>query len=139
MNYIRILFFSIMAFVCVFFGWEMIAKAVGEQREVYVIAGILNYWAVFAGLLSSLVIIGYCVTEIVKKKSPLSFLSKGIIISCVIISPVVSFTLKEITSSRVNGYVECEGLSKLSTRFSSKTYAIDSSTCSEIEEKKRAH
>lgn len=139
MNYIRILFFIVIAFVCVFFGWEMIAKAVGEQREVYVVVGILNYWAVFAGLLSSLVIIGYCVIEIVKKKSPISFLSTGIIISCVIISPVVSFTLKEITSSRVNGYVECEGLSKLSTRFSSKTYAIDSSTCSEIEEKKRAH
>lgn len=114
----------------------MIAKAVGEQREVYVVVGIVNYWAVFAGLLSSLVIIGYCVTEIVKKKSPISFLSKGIIISCVIISPIVSFTLKEITSSRVNGYAECEDLSKLSTRFSSRTYAINSSTCLELEERK---
>ncbi|MGL6506215.1 hypothetical protein ACSZOC_09170 [Aeromonas hydrophila] len=73
MNYIRILFFGIMAFVCVFFGWNMLEQAFGEQREVYVIDGVLNYWAVLGGFLSSLVIIGYCVTEIVKKNQQYHF------------------------------------------------------------------
>jgi len=136
-NYIRILFFGIIAFVCVFFGWNMLEQALGEQREVYVIDGILNYWAVFAGFLSSLVIIGYCVTEIVKKKSAISFLRKGIIISCVIISPVISIALREAVFHRANDYVKCERLSKLSTRYSSQTYAVNNSKCVELEEKER--
>lgn len=137
MNYIRILFFGIIAFVCVFFGWNMLEQAFGEQREVYVIDGVINYWAVFGGFLVSLSIIAYCLSEILKKNLSAKFLNISVIISCVIISPVISIALREAVFHRANDYVKCERLSKLSTRYSSQTYAVDNSKCVELEGNKR--
>lgn len=133
MNYIRILFFGSMASVSVFFGWEIFEKAFGEQRQIYVIDGILNYWAIFASFLSCLVIICYCIAEVLKKNASTSFINKGIIISCILISPIMAFTFKEITLYRASDYVQCDNLSKISTRFSSKTYAVNINLCKQIE------
>ena len=138
MNYIRIFFFGAMASISVFFGWDIFDEAFGSQRDVYVVDGILNYWAIFAGFLCSLVIISYCITEILKKRSSAAFLNKGIIISCALISPIISFTLKEITLYRASDYIQCERLSKISTRFSSKTYAVNNEICVRLEEKKKS-
>lgn len=138
MNYIRIVFFGSFLFACVFFGLDMIEQAYGEQREFYVISGILNYWAVFGGFFISLIIIVYCVTEIFKRKLPSSFLNKGGIFSCIILAPLLAFALKEVTLQRTSGYVECKRLHKLTTRFSSQTYAIDNDMCIKLEQKKKA-
>lgn len=132
------LFFSIIVFVCVFFGLDILTKAFGTQRDVYVINGILNYWAIFSGFLSSLIIIYYCIVEILKRKPPVSFLREGILVSCVIIAPLLSFALKEMTLQRTSGYVECKSLHKISSRFSSTTYAVNNESCIKLEEKKKA-
>lgn len=138
MNYLRIFFFGAMAAASIFFGWDIFDEAFGPQRDVYVIDGILNYWAIFAGFLSSLVIITYCMTEILKKRASTAFLNKGVIISCALISPIISFALKEVTLYRASDYVQCDRLSKISTRFSSKTYAVNNDICVRLEEKKKS-
>lgn len=138
MNYIRIVFFGAFLFACVFFGLDMLEQAFGEKREVYVIDGILNYWAVFGGFILSSVIIFYCAIEILKNKSLVTFLRKGILVGCIVIAPLLAIALKEVTLQRTSGYVECEKLRKLSTRFSSSTYAVDNDTCIKLEEKKKA-
>lgn len=138
MNYLRIVFFGAFLFACVFFGLDMLEQAFSEQREVYVIDGILNYWAVFGGFILSSVIIVYCVVEILKNKSLVTFLRKGILVGCIVIAPLLAIALKEVTLQRTSGYVECEKLHKLSSRFSSKTYAIDNNICMILEDNKKA-
>ena len=138
MNYLRVVFFGAFLSASVFFGWDMLEQAFGEQREVYVIDGILNYWAVFAGFLVSLIIIIYCMAEILKRNISAAFFNKSAIISCVIISPIISVALREVVFHRANDYVKCERLSKLSSRYSSQTYAIVNETCIKLEENKKA-
>lgn len=138
MNYLRIVFFGAFLFACVFFGLDMLEQAFGEQREVYVIDGILNYWAVFGGFILSSIIIVYCVVEILKNKSLVTFLRKGILVGCIVIAPLLAIALKEMTLQRTSGYVECEKLRKLSSRFSSKTYAIDNNMCMILEDNYKA-
>ncbi len=138
MNYLRIVFFGAFLFACVFFGLDMLEQAFGEKREVYVIDGILNYWAVFGGFILSSIIIVYCVVEILKNKPLVTFLRKGILVGCIVIAPLLAIALKEVTLQRTSGYVECEKLRKLSSRFSSKTYAIDSNMCMILEDNKKA-
>lgn len=137
MNYIRILFFGAIAAGSTFFGWDMLQQAFGEHREIYVIAGILNYWAVFSCLSSSLIIILYCSVEITTGKSLAAFLKKGILISCMLISPAISLSLKELTINKVNSYVLCNELSKVTSRFTSKTYAINNNICTTLESEKK--
>jgi len=137
-NYLRIVFFGAFLFACVFFGLDMLEQAFGEKREVYVIDGILNYWAVFGGFILSSIIIVYCVVEILKNKPLVTFLRKGILVGCIVIAPLLAIALKEVTLQRTSGYVECEKLRKLSSRFSSKTYAIDSNMCMILEDNKKA-
>lgn len=132
MNYVRILFFGAIAFGSTFFGWDVLQEAFGEQRDVYVIVGILNYWAIFSCMASSLIIILYCSVEIVTGKSLSVFLKNGIIISCLLISPLISFSLKELTLHRINDYVQCDTLSKVTSRFTSKTYAVTTEQCRKI-------
>ncbi|MDM5088243.1 hypothetical protein OB947_04835 [Aeromonas bestiarum] len=138
MNHIRIIFFGTILFGSAFFGWDSIERAFGAQSDVYVIYGILNYWAIFSAFLSSLIIIAYCLGEILKRNISSSFLNRGAIISCVIVAPLLAFALKEITFQRASGYVECDKLHKLSSRFSSKTYAIDNNMCMMLEDNKKA-
>lgn len=138
MNYLRIVFFGILLSICVFFGLDSVESAFGVQKSVYVIYGILNYWAMFGAFLFSLIIIVYCLAEILKINLSSSFLNKGGIVSCIIIAPLLAFALKEMTLQRTSGYVECERLHKLSTRFSSKTYAIDKDMCMILEDNKKA-
>jgi hypothetical protein len=136
-NYLRIVFFGAFLSASVFFGWDMLEQAFGEQREVYVIDGILNYWAVFGGFLVSLIIIVYCLAEILKRNLSAKFLNVSAIISCVIISPIISIALREAVFHRANDYVKCERLSKLSSRYSSQTYAVNNEVCVKLEEMKK--
>ncbi|WCH28246.1 hypothetical protein [Aeromonas salmonicida] len=138
MNYLRIIFFGFFLSASVFFGWDILEQAFGEQREVYVIDGILNHWAVFGGFILSSIIIVYCVVEILKNKSLVTFLRKGILVGCIVIAPLLAIALKEVTLQRTSGYVECEKLRKLSSRFSSKTYAIDNNMCMILEDNYKA-
>lgn len=135
MIYVRIcacLFISYLGYLQV---KEQVATAFSDA-SVIKIDGILNIWASF-GMLFVFSYLGvYFINEKFSFHLPIGNLNKIGILIIIVIAPMLSTATYVQSNSNVSGYIECKNERKLSSRYSSRTYAISPELCTKIAHRK---
>lgn len=127
--------FAVSLMLCVIGGLLSISTVDSaiDTNDIIVIEGLLNILGVsfclFGGAYSSL----YWLNNIVRLPFPVGNFAKPILIIAFVVSPTYSLTMYQILQNKVENYVECKELRKVSSRFSSRTYANNANLCREAE------
>lgn len=131
MNYVRVIIFSVVVYIAFFQALEQITSAFGSS-QIITIDGLINIWASNAGLLVGAYMVAYSINSQFGLSLKLGEFNKVLILSCALIAPLLSIGTYTLSLDKVSNYVECKSERKLSTRFSSRTYAVSSEICESL-------
>jgi hypothetical protein len=120
-------------------GWWITAddflKAFATSTpSVVEVSGILNIWAGLGCLFIGLYLAIYLAREQLNLSISVGNPNK-VIIWGTILTLACALVLKSKIMSNVSGYVECSDLRKLTSRYSSRTYAISEELCHKLSKK----
>lgn len=109
--------------------------AFSDSIESFRVSGIANIWASFCAPLFGFVIIIHVVMSVCKIGKPDQFFNRGLLIMILIIAPALTFVTKIKLSAKVNGFVECQDLRRVSRWNSYQVYAISVDECQRLGDK----
>ncbi len=136
MNYIRIVLCLLVTWLCWWITSGNLNQAFGLLPSSVEVSGVLNVWAGFSGVIASMYLIVYSVKDEFNLSFPIGEINKVIIISVLVISPLFTVITYSKIHSNLENYVECSELRTLSSRYSSRTYAISSELCQQFVDEK---
>lgn len=125
----KILFWLLISIVGIWFSFDAFVVAFGKSKEAVTVDGFLNVWAsIFCAFLGVFVAY-YFVMELMK--SPITGKRFNVIglSFATIVAPLLAFGIHSQSLSTVENYVECNDLRQISSRYSSRTYAISDAVC----------
>ncbi|WP_332405565.1 hypothetical protein [Vibrio metschnikovii] len=135
MIFFRIILFLIGSISGIWLVNDLILSAFSHD-DIIKVSGLLNMWGSFVMLL----IFPYLVVYVIKDKYKLSInlgeINRVGLIIMIVISPVLAMITYTQSKSNVINYVECKDERKISSRYSSRTYAISSELCTKIAHRK---
>ncbi|EKO3438036.1 hypothetical protein NTE19_001882 [Vibrio fluvialis] len=99
------------------------------NAPVITISGILNIWAAYGGAFIGAYLVLYFVKEQFHWSVRIGDFNRVIAVVGLLIAPLLAITTYSKALSNVDNYVECKSERKLSSRYSSRTYAISASFC----------
>ncbi|MCG6230233.1 hypothetical protein [Vibrio furnissii] len=136
MNYVRIALFSSMCLLSLYFVQDDVSSAF-SNAPVIIISGILNVWAAFGGAFIG----AYLVLLFMKEQFRLSIrlwdFNRVIAVVGLLIAPVLAIATYNKAHSNTQHYVECKSERKISSRYSSRTYAVTESLCGSSNDKRK--
>lgn len=134
MNYFRLVLFTLASYLAFLFVSKDISS-VYSNEQIIIISGLLNVWASY----SMLFICSYLVIHTLKKEFQLSWKlgdpSRVVFLITIIISPLLAIGTYSQAKSNVANYVECKSERKISSRYSSRTYALNEELCQQLKDK----
>lgn len=129
MNYVRIVIFTLLSALG---GWvvsnDLFLAFSGELPAVVEVSGLLNIMAGVGCLFIGIYITIYAAKEQFNLAVPVGDINKVCILG-ITLSAVLSVILHISIFSNISVYTECESLRKISSRYSSRTYAISDEVC----------
>jgi hypothetical protein len=114
---------------------DQVVSAV-SSNDVIVIDGLLNIWASVGGLLLFTYFSVYAAKNEFELSISMGNLNKIGITIAFIISPLLAMGTYSQAKANVADYVECKSERKLSSRYSSRTYARTEELCLSLEDNK---
>ena len=136
MNYIRIILCSLVLWLCWWITSGNVKQAFGLLPSIVEVPGVLNIWAGFSGFITSAYLVVYSIKDEFKLSFYIGEINKVIIISALAISPLLTIVTYSQIHANLENYVECSELRKLSSRYSSRTYALSPELCTKIAHRK---
>jgi hypothetical protein len=133
-NYVRVIIFSVVVYIAFFQALEQIASAFGSS-QIIKIDGLINIWTSNAGLLVGAYMVAYSINSQFGLSLKLGEINKVLLLSCVLIAPLLSIGTYTLSLDNVSDYVECKNERRVSTRFSSRTYAVSTDICESLNPK----
>ncbi|EOX1298132.1 hypothetical protein ACPDLO_003146 [Vibrio cholerae] len=134
MNYIRIVLFSLLTWLGWWISSDNVSKAFGPISSIVEVSGVLNVWAGFCSIIAGLYLVIYSIKDEFKLSIPIGEINKVIIVSTLIVSPLLTIAIYSQMQSVVSSYVECKSERKISSRYSSRTYAVSEELCSALDQ-----
>ncbi|MBY7902760.1 hypothetical protein KW459_17750 [Vibrio fluvialis] len=128
MNYVRIVLFSSMSLLALYFVCGGVSSAL-TNSPVITISSILNIWAAYGGTLIGAYLVLYFVKEQFHWSVRIGDFNRVIAVVGLLIAPLLATATYSKALSNVDNYVECKNERKISSRYSSRTYAISASLC----------
>ncbi len=98
--------------------------------------GVLNMWGVYGSFLIGIYGLVYWLGQLIDLPFPVGNFTKPVMIIAVVISPLLTVGTYAKVHADISGYVECTDLRKLSSRYSSHTYAVSEELCQQAVEEK---
>ncbi|WP_306331985.1 hypothetical protein [Vibrio injensis] len=135
MNYLRITIYFSLGLLASYQVIDQFGSAFSNE-SIIKIDGILNIWASYSGALICFYLIVYSISDEFELKLPIGEINKVLIVSGVIVGPLLAIGNYSLTQANVKHYVECTDARKLSSRYSSRTYAISPEFCTTIAHRK---
>ncbi|WP_306332044.1 hypothetical protein [Vibrio injensis] len=135
MSYFRILFCLLVALGGWFLSKRQLETAF-SNADIIKVDGLLNIWASYGILLLCCYLLFYYIKEIFKFSFPIGEINKVIIVIAIVIAPILAIGTFSKAKSNVSNYIECKDERKVSSRFSSRTYATTSELCTKIAHRK---
>ncbi|QDC92985.1 hypothetical protein [Vibrio furnissii] len=135
MNYLRLVFLGLLGFLAY---WQ-VAGQIGSAFSTNTVIkadGLLNIWASYSGLLICTYLSIYYLKDILNLSINIGNVNKVGILMFVVIAPLLAIATFGQTKSNVSGYVECKHERKVSSRYSSRTYAINDEICASLKDNK---
>ncbi|EKO3425682.1 hypothetical protein [Vibrio fluvialis] len=135
MNYVRLVLFSVSTVVAFFFVEDSLQMAFSDDRVIE-ISGLLNIWASYAILLVSPYFLMHTLKNMFNSSWHLGNANKIVILLIMIVAPVTAMATFSQSKANVANYVECKHERKVSSRYSSRTYAINDEICATLKDSK---
>jgi hypothetical protein len=106
-----------------------------SPKEYIETSSLINLWAGIACLLwGAYGTIYYTLAEKSVEKTAIAFnFNKVTMIIGLVISPIFSLLVQNSITTNFEGYIECHSLREISSRFSSRTYAISVEVCESLD------
>lgn len=129
MNYVRVVLFSLLTWMGWWISSDNITKAFSSTPLIVEVSGLLNIWAGFCCLFTGSYIVIYSIKDEFKLSIPIGEINRVIAISTLIMSPLLTIGVYGQIQTNVASYVECKSERKISSRYSSRTYAVNEELC----------
>lgn len=97
-------------------------------NEIVTVSGVMNIAAAYAGTLLALCACSGWLAMNFNFPSPV-LRDKGVIIICLVITPILTYITHVEIEANIKGYVECKDQRELWSRYSSRTYAKTEALC----------
>lgn len=134
MIFLRIILFSALTILTGVWTYDLIVNAFFfDNPNIIVIDGLLSMCGTVGSLWAAIYIIIYSIKEQFNLTIPIGEINKMIIIGlflCLVIASSLNFKIH----SNISQYVECTDARKISSRYSSQTYALSTSLCLQLAE-----
>lgn len=111
------------------YGAVITTKPAFSSADIIEISGPLNIWGSYTMLLVLPYIAIYTVKEAYRLKLNIGDIRKVGLLLMLVVAPSISIGVYGQSKANVSNYVECKDERKVSSRYSSRTYAIDDSLC----------
>lgn len=134
MNFVRITLCLLVVIGAYFQVSEQITSAFSSSNKI-VVDGLLNIWASIAMLLMCSYLTIYTIKDAFSLSLPTGEAKRVLLVLGLVIAPLFAVTTYTKSQSNVASYVECKRERKLSSRYSSRTYAISQEVCESLEVK----
>ncbi|MFM5114580.1 hypothetical protein ACEUAG_11630 [Aeromonas hydrophila] len=115
---------------------DTLSAAFASDLDSFRVSGIVNIWASFCAPLFGLVLIIHVVMSVCKIGKPDKFFNRGFIALILVVAPILTFVTKIQLNSKVDGYVECKDLKRISRWNSYQVFALSDETCKFLKEVK---
>ncbi|MDQ1884905.1 hypothetical protein RA180_12975 [Aeromonas salmonicida] len=103
--------------------------AFSNDLDSFRVSGIANIWASFCAPLFGLVLVIHVVMSVCKIGKPDKLFSRGFIFLMLIVAPALTFVTKIKLSNKVDSYIECQDLKRISRWNSYQVYALSNEQC----------
>lgn len=110
--------------------------AFSNDLDSFRVSGIANIWASFCAPLFGLVLVVHVIMSVCTIGNPDKFFSRGFIFLMLIVAPALTFVTKIKLSYKVDSYVECQDLKRVSRWNSYQVYAISVDECKQLKDEK---
>lgn len=128
---IRIVLLSAFIYWTGYFSFE-IAKTMFDTSEVIKVDGILNIAGMYGTFLTSVYLLIWWINQWVAMPFRIGDLNKVVITILLVITPLITVGTYAKIRSNIEFYVECKNERKISSRYSSRTYAVNEALCSDL-------
>ncbi|MCG3724783.1 hypothetical protein [Vibrio cincinnatiensis] len=131
MNVFRIVLFLSGTFIG---GWLVnnLIEAAFYHSNIIRVAGLLNMWGSYVMLLIFPYFTMYTIKEQFRLSLNIGEINKVGIVLVLIVAPLLAMGTYSKAQSNVESYVECKSERKISSRYSSRTYAVNEELCSAL-------
>ncbi len=134
MNYVRLMLFSVMTYMAYNQVSEDIISAFSNE-EIVKVAGVLNVWASYGLLLLCPYFLAHTVNNQFNLFLRLGNGNRIVLFIVLFIAPLLAIATYSQSKSNVTHYVECKSERQFSSRYSSRTYALNEQLCQELSSK----
>ncbi len=131
---IRILVSLLVTIISFYFSTDYIVFFTSMRSEFIVVDGMLNIWASISGILLGLFFLIYYVCFAFGYELSVIKLNKIALCLIFVVSPLSSVIIHHASSVKVENYSECKDLREISSRYSSRTYAISPELCDSLKQ-----
>lgn len=128
MNFVRIIIGLLVTIGAYIQVSGQIASAFSNDSKI-VLDGLLNIWASFGMLLICPYLTIYVIKDEFTLRLPIGDANRVLVILGLVVAPLLAIGLYNQSHANVANYVECKSERKLSSRYSSRTYAITEDLC----------
>ena len=132
MNYIRIIGCALVSLLGLFLTYRQVSTAFSNQ-EIIEIDGLLNMWGSYGMLLIFFYLMLYHIKHSLLLSLPIGKPATLALIITIIVSPILAMGNYSLAKSNVANYVECKKERELSSRYSSRTYAVSQEVCESLD------
>ncbi|MBQ4672253.1 hypothetical protein [Aeromonas dhakensis] len=115
---------------------DTLSAAFESDLDSFRVSGIANIWASFCAPLFGLVLIIHVVMSVCKIGKPDKFFNRGFIALILVVAPILTLVTKVQLNSKVDGYVECQDLKRISRWNSYQVFALSDEICKFLKEVK---
>lgn len=115
---------------------EDLYAAFSNESNSFRVSGVANIWASFCAPLFGFVLVIHVIMSVCKFGDPDRFFNRGALIMILIISPALTLVTKTKLITKIDSYVECQDLKRISRWNSYRLYAISADECQRLEDDK---
>ncbi|MGR5285559.1 hypothetical protein ACP3V5_09595 [Vibrio maritimus] len=115
-----------------FYTHRLISTAF-SHGELITVYGLANMWGVYGALLVFFYLTLYHAKDAFSISLPIGDLNKTLLICGILVAPTFALATFGVTQTKLADYVECKSKREISTRFSSRTYAISVEVCESLD------
>lgn len=128
MNYVRIIGCALVSLFGLFLTYRQVSTAFSDGNIIKV-DGLLNMWGSYGMLLVFFYLMLYHIKHSLAPSLAIGKPETAILVIAIVVSPLFAMGTYSQAQANVANYVECKSERKLSSRYSSRTYAITEDLC----------
>ncbi|QMV14128.1 hypothetical protein [Vibrio spartinae] len=124
-------------FMCLggFFSLDIMGKLL-ITTDVVKVDGILNIWGSYGSFLVGFYLLLYWCDQVISLPFSIGDFNRIGVILLLVVSPLLTIVTYAKLHADISDYVECTDLRKISSRYSSHTYAVSEELCQQALEEK---